>query len=363
LRDNPGTWLGFTDLVFIDPPGTGYSRALLTGDEARRRLYSVDGDIETLAQVVRRWLDRADRTASPKFILGESYGGFRAPLLARQLQHDGGVGVSGLVMLSPALDFGGRSTALDPLYYAIRLPSMTGAALAARQAVTRADLAAAEGYAAGEYVTDLLRGVNDTEAVARASERVARLIGLDPQLVLRYKARIDMDVFLHERDRAQARVGSPYDPTITSPDPFPLEGVSDYDEPVVQALLAPITSAMVAIYNEQLHWRPDTPYRLSNDAVFHNWDWGRRMYGGAQAMTSLRLAMALDPTLRVLIAHGLFDLVTPYFGNVLILRQVPPLGAPDRITLKTYAGGHMFYIGDVSRAAFREDARALIAGP
>jgi len=360
---NASTWLDFTDLVFIDPAGTGYSRALLTGEEARQRLYSIDGDIAYLAQVIRRWLDQADRTVSPKFILGESYGGFRAPLLARQLQRQGGVGVSGLVMVSPALDFGGRSNALDPLYYAIRLPSMTAVALAAQKPVARADLKEAEEYAGGNYVMQLLKGVKDQEAVAQASQRVAELTGLDPALVRRYEGRIDMDVFLHERERARRRVGSPYDPTITSPDPFPLDGFSEYDEPVVQALLAPVTSGMVALYNDQLHWRPDTPYRLSNEGVFRAWDWGRHMYGGAQAMTAMRLAMALDPTLRVLIGQGLFDLVTPYFGNVLILRQVPELGAPDRIRMKTYAGGHMFYIGDTARAAFREDARALVAGP
>ncbi|MBS0559409.1 MAG: peptidase S10 [Proteobacteria bacterium] len=361
-RPNPGTWLDFTDLVFVDPAGTGYSRALLTGEAAREKLYSVDGDIAYLAQVIRRWLDQADRTVSPKFILGESYGGFRAPLLARQLQRAQGTGVSGLVLLSPALDFGGRSDALDPLYYAIRLPSMAASALAARQVVTRADLAGAEDYAAGDYVTDLLKGVKDKAAVARASEHVAALTGLDPALVRRYEGRIDMDVFLHERDRAQRRVGSPYDPTITSPDPFPQYAYSDYDEPVVAALLAPVTSGMVALYNEELHWRPDMPYRLSNDSVFHSWDWGRRMYGGAQAMNAMRLSMALDPAIRVLIAQGLFDLVTPYFGNVLILRQMPELGAPGRIRFRTYAGGHMFYIGDAARAAFREDARAAIAG-
>jgi carboxypeptidase C (cathepsin A) len=359
---NADTWLDFTDLVFIDPAGTGYSRTLATGDDAHRELFSVDGDIVYLSQVVRRWLDKSDRIVSPKYILGESYGGFRAPRLVRALEHDQGVGVSGIVVISPALDFGGRSLALDPLAWATRLPSMAAAARAAKGPVTRADLADAEDYAAGDYIADFLRGVHDDAAVARMVQHVAALTGLDPALVARYRGRLDMDVFLHDFDRAQRRVGSPYDATITSPDPFPLDPYSDYEEPVVAALIAPVTSAMVALYDNQLHWRPETLYRLSNESVFRAWDWGRRESGGAQSISALRTAMALDPHLRVLIGQGMFDLLTPYFATELILRQVPDLGAPNRIRLVVYPGGHMFYTQDKSRTAFREEARKLIVG-
>jgi carboxypeptidase C (cathepsin A) len=357
---NQDTWLDFTDLVFIDPAGTGYSRAIATNEDARRELFSVDGDIAYLAQVMRRWLDGSGRIVSPKYILGESYGGFRAPRLARALESTQGVGVSGLLMISPALDFGGRSGALDPLSYAERLPSMAAVARAAKGAVTRADLADAEQYAAGDYVTDLLRGESDQAALARIGARVAALTGLDPALVARYHGRIDMDVFLRDTARAAGRVASPYDATITSPDPFPLDLYDDYDEPVVQALLAPVSSAMVQLYATELHWQPDDLYRLSSQAVFRSWDWGRRMTGGAQAVSALRVALALDPHMRVLIGHGLFDVLTPYFGTALMLRQIPALGAPDRIRLMVYPGGHMFYTQPASRAAFRDDARRLI---
>ncbi len=353
LAPNADTWLDFTDLVFIDPAGTGYSRAIATGEDAHRALFSVDGDIQYLAQVMRRWLDQSDRIVSPKYILGESYGGFRAPRLVRALEQHQGVGVSGIVVISPALDFGGRSAALDPLAWAIRLPSMAATARAAKGPVTKADLADAEQYAAGDYITDLLRGTRDQAAVARMVAHVAALTGLDPALVARYQGRIDMDVFLHEIDRAQHRVASPYDATVSSPDPFPLDTDSDYEEPIVQALIPPVTSAMVALYNDELKWRPEGLYRLSNVSVFHAWDWGRGMYGGAQAVGPLRTAMALDPHLRVLIGQGMFDLLTPYFGTELILRQVPDLGAPDRIRLVVYPGGHMFYTQGASRTAFR----------
>jgi carboxypeptidase C (cathepsin A) len=359
---NPDTWLDFTDLVFVDPAGTGYSRATASGEAANRELFSVEGDIAYLSQVVRRWLDQADRTVSPKYLLGESYGGFRAPRLARVLERDDGIGVSGIIVISPALDFGGRSAALDPLTWAVRLPSMVAAMRAMKGPVTHADLADAEQYAAGDYVTDLLRGVRDADAVARIDQRVTALTGLDPALVARYRGRIDLDVFLREIDRARGRVASPYDATITGPDPFPLEPDGDYEEPVVQALIPPITSAMVALYNDELHWKPDTIYRLSNESVFRVWDWGRRESGGNEAVTALRVAMSLDPHLRVLIGQGMFDLLTPYFQLELILRQIPALGAADRIRLAVYPGGHMFYTQDQSRAAFRDAARTLISG-
>src|SRR5271165_1060483 len=176
---NADTWLDFTDLVFIDPPGTGYSRIVAKGDAARRRFWSVSGDIDALAEVVRRWLDQSDRTNSPKYILGESYGGFRGPRLARALQSDFGVGISGLVLLSPLLDAHVQSGYEDPLKRVDLLPSEAASARGLKGPVTRAGLADVEQYAATEYLTDLMRGVHDTAAVARLTDRVAALTGID----------------------------------------------------------------------------------------------------------------------------------------------------------------------------------------
>ena len=228
---NAETWLDFTDLVFIDPADTGYSRILTTNDEARKRIFSVDGDIQYLAETIRMWLDRYNRDTSPKYLLGESYGGFRAPRLARELASAQGVGLSGLVLLSPALDIGGRSWAFDPFYFAIRLPSMTAAARAAHGPVTRAQLADAEQYAATDFLVDATKGESDPAAIARRSARVAELTGIDPAVVQRYHGLLINEVFLHELDRAAGRVGSNYDATITIADPWPLWTSSDYPDP------------------------------------------------------------------------------------------------------------------------------------
>ena len=181
LVPNPETWLDFTDLVFVDPVGTGYSRFIAGGDEVRKQFWSVDGDIEVLATFMRKWIEKTGRQASKKFIAGESYGGFRAPKLAAKLNEQG-VAVSGLVMVSPVLDFGWRGNGRQsPLGWVARLPSMAAAAREAKSPFDREALREVERYAAGEYLQDLLRGERDTAAVERITARVAQLTGLDPR--------------------------------------------------------------------------------------------------------------------------------------------------------------------------------------
>lgn len=359
---NAETWLDFTDLVFIDPVDTGYSRVLTTNEDARKQMFSVNGDIVYLAEVIRRWLDRFDRGVSPKYLLGESYGGFRVPRLARELASVQDVGVSGMVLVSPLLDAGGRSFVFDPFYYVDRLPSMAAAARAAHGPVNRAQLADVEQYAATDFLLDATKGESDPAAIERRSARVAALTGLDPALVRRYHGMLDNNVCLHEVDHAAGRVASGYDATITTADPFQLSTSSNYLDPVLEGLKAPVGSAMVAIYETQLNWRPDYAYRLESPTAGHQWDWGHAMFGGAQSVGLMRTTLALDPHLHVLIAHGLFDLVTPYFATQLLLDQIPQAGLGERVRLVTYPGGHMFYTRDASRAAFREDARKLFAG-
>lgn len=161
MRPNAETWLDFTDLVFLDPVGTSYSRFVGTGDDVRKRLFSVDGDVNALALVVRRWLEKHDRLLSPKFIVGESYGGILGPKVVHQLQMRQGIGVKGLIMVSPLFDYGQYArTCL--LQYIATLPSYVATLLAplreAEGPVKRADLADVEAYARGEFLVDLIKG-------------------------------------------------------------------------------------------------------------------------------------------------------------------------------------------------------------
>ncbi|QFU16208.1 S10 family peptidase [Microvirga thermotolerans] len=358
LAPNGETWLDFTDLVFIDPPGTGYSR-VIGGDQVRERFYSVQGDIEGLAAFVMRWLKEKGRLQSPKFFVGESYGGFRGPLLAQKLQNDQGIGFSGLVLVSPVLDFGWldqRSGA--PWAQAALLPSLAASVLAKSGPVTREALRDVERYASGEYLLDLMRGPRDTEAVERVSRRVAEITGLDPALTRRLAGRVDPRTFQREVRRRVGEVVSAYDSNVASADPEPHANVSRFEDPVLSAMTAPLTSAILDHLTRTLNYRPEGRYNLLNENVNRSWRWG----GGRNAPENteeLKSAMALDGALRVLVVHGFTDLVTPYYASQLQLDQIPDLGPERRLMLKVYDGGHMFYSRDASRRAFRDDARAL----
>lgn len=357
---NADTWLDFTDLVFIDPPGTGYSRMLSKNDAVRKQFYSVKGDIDTLAIVIRKWLTENKRLESPKFIVGESYGGFRAPKLAYQLEDNEGIGIKGLVMISPVLDFAWFDGDNNPLTYATRLPSFAAAARDLTGPDPRQQLADVEAYASGPYIVDLLRGERDPAALARVSEKVAKFTGLDPALVRRLGGRIDLSTFARERERAKGRVSSFYDALMTGYDPFPYSARSEYSDPVLDALKAPLASAMANITATKLNWFVNARYEILNENINKEWQWGGRH--PAEAMTDLRRILALDPHLHVLIAHGVTDEVTPYFASKMLIDQIPPMGDPDRLKLAVYGGGHMFYALDQSRAALHKDALQVIEG-
>ena len=358
--DNAETWLAFTDLVFIDPPGTGYSRWTGDGPDAGKPFLTVDGDIRTLATIARRWLEAHDRLGSRVFLAGESYGGFRAPLLARALLEQQGVGVAGIVMISPVLDFNGRDSAYDPIRRAVQLPSVAAAYAGAR---SRAENAAAEAYAAGPYIADLLAGPDDGAAQDRIARTLAPLTGLDPALIRRRAGRLDWGDML--RNRHPGSVATPYDARLEARDPFPAAPTDHSPDPILDGLKGPLTSAMLALYHGRLQWQPDgapnRQYTLLSEELNGQWDYGRSN-NRPESMTALRQYLALDPAARALVVHGLYDLVTPYFADALLLAQVPASAAGGRLALKVYAGGHMFYLDEASRRALMQDARALVIG-
>ncbi|WP_112663305.1 S10 family peptidase [Microvirga flavescens] len=358
LVPNAETWLDFTDLVFIDPPGTGYSRVV--GDEkARESFYSVNGDIDGLAAVVMRWLKEKNRLASPKFYAGESYGGFRGPLLAEKLQSDQGIGFSGLVLVSPVFDFGWLDqSSFAPWVDASRLPSLTAARMARSGPVTRESLREVEAYASGEYLADLMKGLQDKAAVERTSRRVAALTGLDPALVLRLGGRVSGGAFQRETLRATGEVVSAYDADVAGYNPDPTALYTRFEDPVLTALTAPLTSAVIDHLTRTLNYRAEGRYNLLNEGVNRAWKWGNGR-DPVENMSELRQALALDGKLRVLVVHGFTDLVTPYYASQLLLDQLPDFGPERRVALRVYGGGHMFYSRDTSRQTFRADVQRL----
>jgi carboxypeptidase C (cathepsin A) len=359
LGPNADTWLDFTDLVFIDPVLTGYSHIVASGDNVRRQLLSVDGDASALAVVIRKWVEKNGRQGAVKFLVGESYGGFRVPKVAHALVDQQGVGVRGLIMISPVLDFSNFAQRRhNPMSWVTRLPSMAATVMDGTAPFDRNALHEVENYAAGDYLRDLMRGERDAEAIERMTPRIAALTGLDPVQVRKLAARIDNGTFQRERNRAHGTVASVYDPTVTAFDPSPHAAQSRFSDPVLDAIGPPLTAAITALYQGQLKWRVEQPYRLLNGEVNGQWNWGRGR-AGPEVVDDLRNALASDRDLQAMVAHGASDLVTPYFGSQLILDQMPVFGSADRLRLAVYGGGHMFYSRDASRRAFREDALAL----
>ena len=362
LLPNAETWLDFTDLVFIDPVGTGYSRFVAQGEEVRKRFFSVDGDVNSIALVIRRWLEKNDRLLSPKFVAGESYGGIRGPKIVRNLQTQQGVGVKGLILVSPLFDFRDyQGTSL--IQYVASLPSMAAVAREARAKegvpVTRKDLADVERYARGEFLVDLVKGQADTEATTRLADKVAALTGIDQAVSRRLAGRFDIGEFRREFDRRNGKVTGRYDASVEGFDPYPDSSYHHFGDPSGDPLMAPLTSAAVDLTTRKLNWRPDGSYQLLSDSVGRAWDFGRG-HNPTESVSQLRQVLALDPNLKLLVGHGLFDLATPYFGSQIVLDQLPPFANASRIKLAVYPGGHMFYSRDASRQAFRGEVEALM---
>ena len=280
---------------------------------------------------------------------------------SRRLQDAEGIGVAGLVLISPVLDFGWFEGANNLLAFATRLPSQTAVARGLAGPEGRAALADVEAYAAGPYLADLLRGERDSPALSRIAEKVASFTGLDPALVRKLGGRIDMATFAREKDRASGKVTSLYDARAGGFDPSPHAAASGSSDPLLDAIKTPLASAMADLTGNRLGWTVEARYEILNENVNRAWDWGSGR-DRAEALSDLKRAMALNPSLRVLVAHGLTDQVTPYFASKVLIDQVPPMGNPDRLRLKVYGGGHMLYLDAKSRAGLREDARKLIVG-
>jgi carboxypeptidase C (cathepsin A) len=358
LHDNPGTWLGFTDLVFIDPIGTGYSRALVDDKEATKQFYSTDNDIKYLSRIVYDWLVKNGRMTSRKYLVGESYGGFRGPRITDYLQTQLGVAMNGVVLLSPYLDPAASDDEnVSPLPWMLTLPSIAAAHLEREHKLSAAAMAPIIDYTRGTYAQTLLRGRADPAATDAMIGKVTELTGLDPLFVKRSGGRLETQAYLREVYRAQGKLGSRYDSNVTAWDPFPYAPDQQTGDPLLNGIIAPTTSAMVDFVTRTVGWKVDGRYNALSYAV--NKLWHKDDDANLGSISQLREAVANDPGLRVLIAHGWDDLSCPFMASVLIVDQMPAMGDASRVQVKEYPGGHMFYARPDSQAALSDDVRAL----
>jgi carboxypeptidase C (cathepsin A) len=361
LRDNPGTWLGFTDLVFIDPVGTGFSRSLVGEDEAKKQFYNPKADVEYLSRAIYDWLLKNRRLQARKYLVGESYGGFRGPRITHYLQTRLGVAMNGVVLVSPYLNPTLDDNAdVSPLAWMLTLPSIAAANLERKHQLTDAAMRQVIDYTRGDYASALMQGRANPQASEAMIARVTELSGLNPAFVRRAGGRLETQAYLREVFRDKGELGSRYDANVTAFDPFPNDPEQRANDPLLDSIIAPTTTAMVDFVTRVVGWKVDARYQALNYDVNRLWDWDDELRKGA--VTQLRQAVAIDPQLRVLIAHGWNDLSCPFMGSVLTVDQMPLMGSdPQRVQVREYPGGHMFYNRPDSQAAFRDDVQAMYA--
>ncbi len=354
LKDNPGTWLDFTDLVFIDPIGTGFSRAEVPEDQAKKLFYSTTPDIEYISRTIYDWLVKNDRLESRKYLVGESYGGFRGPRITYYLQSQLGVAMNGVVLVSPYLNPSIESNEdLSPIPWMMTLPPITAAHLEHENKLTPQAMDDVIAYTEGEYATTLLKGRADEDATKKMIARVTEMTGLDPEFVKFSGGRLDTDAYLREVHREEGKLGSVYDSNVTSFDPFPFAPEQRANDPILASIVAPVTTAMVDFVTRVVGWKVDARYNALSYDVNKLWERGDDLRKGS--VPELRQAVAADPKLRVLIVHGWNDLSCPFMGSVLTVDQMPVMGDPSRVAVREYPGGHMFYTRETSRMALRKD--------
>jgi carboxypeptidase C (cathepsin A) len=355
LTDNPQTWLKFTDLVLIDPVGTGWSRT--AKPDGAEKFWNADADAQSLAKTIALYVAKNGRTSSPKYLLGESYGGFRAVRVARTLQQDQGTIVNGIVMLSPYLDgqLGNGRTALNA---ALHFPSLAAAELDRTGKFSDEALASAERFALTDYLTTLAGKPPEGDAGQAFYTRVAALSGVPVEAVARTRGFI-RDAYAKRIRDSRSEIVSPYDASVPRPDPFPESESSEGSDPVLDGYTRALGGAFVGYARGELGFKTEMTYTLLARDIAGKWDWGNGGRRNASVTNDLRELLGLNPGFRVMIAHGRDDLVTPYGVSRYILDHIPQIGTPNRTQLKTYRGGHMFYFAPESRAAFAADAAAF----
>jgi carboxypeptidase C (cathepsin A) len=358
LKDNPDTWLAFTDLVLIDPIGSGWSRP--AKPDGGNAFWGVQRDADSMAKAIALYVANNGRAASAKYILGESYGGFRAAKVAEAVQEQQGIVIAGIVMLSPLLDgaltFGGTRLALGA---ALQLPSLAAAELERKGSFSQEKLGEAERFALSEYLTTLAGAPPQGAAAHTFYARVAALTGLPEDVVARAHGFIG-DSYVKSLNVGEHKIVSHYDATFAVDDPYPDQTSGRGPDPLLDGVVRAYGGTFVAYARDELGFKTEMTYTLLASDISGHWDWGGgsgRL--GANVIDDLRSLLALTPSFRLLIAHGYSDMVTPYAATRYVLDHLPSLSDPTRAQLKLYRGGHMLYLDPESRRAFTVDAKAF----
>lgn len=363
MVENPDSLIDAADLVYIDPVGTGFSRALPGGDPSP--YWSNAGDAEAALYLIRRWLERHDREASPLVIVGQSYGGYR---LARMMEHAGDLNLRALVFISPALENFGAPSDLD---YVFELPTMAAAAWYHRRVERGRSVAewfdAASGFARTDYLVALFQGaaLPDDER-ERLAARISAFIGLPAGLIAEHDLRVDSETFLNELLKDEQLLVGRLDTRVTGPvpeDPPPGRPAAANDPALGLGPTNVIAAPDIAGYlTNELGVATSREYRSLTLDVNFQWDRSdpASRPGAPGPARHVAAIMKQKPDLEVVLMGGIYDLAVPLTAPLYSLRHA---GVPlERVTVARFEAGHSPYEAAANRARMARLFRTLI-GP
>lgn len=366
LVDNEQTLLESTDLVFIDPVSTGYSRSV--PKEKPEQFHNVKKDIESVGDFIRLWTTRNNRWGSPKFLIGESYGTTRAAGLAGYLQEKRGLYLNGIMLVSSILNF--LTAEFDPgndLPYILFLPTYTASAwyhnkfAGGQKTSLHSALEEAEKFAYNEYSLALMKGSQlqdkERDVIAR---KLARLTGLSQEYVKRSNLRIEIQRFCKELLRDQNTTVGRFDSRFTG---FDRDTAGEHTEmdPSYAAVLGPYTAAMYDYLRQDLKFEVDQPYEILN-SVYETWTYDTFQNKYVNTAEELRKAFILNPNLKVIVCSGYYDLATPYLASEYTFDHLEmPANLRKNIRMAYYEAGHMMYLHKASLDKLKVDLGGFIA--
>lgn len=364
LIENSATWLEFTDLVFIDPVGTGFSQAV---DEATaEKFWSVSGDIESMSEFIRLYLSRNQRYSSPLYLVGESYGTTRAAGISKYLV-ERGVAFNGVVLVSSAMSF----LTLDfvqssDLPHVLFLPTYAatawyhGALGRGRTPNLSKFLKSVEKFAAGEYLQVLLKG--DTASpveMKRVATKLSKFTGLSVDYLLKRKLRIEIMGFCKELLRNKGLTVGRLDSRITGYDADQTTYGLEHD-PAMSALFPPYVMAFSDYVSRELGYKTDLQYHVFY-GITKPWKWDLPKDEPTDTSHALRDALLRNPYMKVFVASGYYDLATPYFATEYSLSHMglPPNIRQNIVTFE-YPAGHMMYTHEESLSRLQKEVHDWI---
>jgi carboxypeptidase C (cathepsin A) len=372
LVDNDSCLLDKADLVFIDPVGTGFSRAV--GKGKNKDFWGVDQDVKSLAQFLGTWVNRNNRWNSPKFLIGESYGTFRSVALANYLQAHDGMYINGIVLISSVLNINTLEfNTADDMPYIFYLPSYAASAWYYKTLKNRADdlntfLNDARAFAANEYAAALMKGANLSDAEkAGVAKKLSAFTGLSEEYLINANLRVKLSQFEAELERSRKLTVGRYDSRYSGPTYDLLTEHAEYD-PSYIAVNGAFTAAINKYLREDLKFSPELTYETLSYEVNRHWDWkhnpGRDGDPSVPSVNDdLVQAVLSNASLQVEVENGYFDLATPFFATEYTMDH---LGLPpklrSRIHLDYYASGHMIYLNEEELPRLKKNVANFIDG-